>query len=220
MMGLFVVFEGIEGCGKTTQIKRLGSYLESRKLSYTVTREPGGTPVGEEIRKIFLHSDNKDNITPLTELLLVTASRVQHIHQVIKPALSEKKIVVCDRFFDATVAYQGYAGGVPLPAIYRCHEIFLDSINPDLTVLLDCPVEVGLGRSRSRNVAEGKQREEGRFEEKALDFHAKVRQGYLDIAGREPDRFRVIDSDQSVENIYAEVLLVVTEKLREKGYAV
>jgi dTMP kinase len=219
-MSLFVVFEGIEGCGKTTQIKRLGSYLGSRKLPYTVTREPGGTPVGEEIRKIFLHSDNKDNITPLTELLLVTASRVQHIHQIIKPALNEKKIVLCDRFSDATVAYQGYAGGVPLSVIYRCHELFLDSIKPDLTILLDCPVDVGLGRSRSRNRAEGKQREEGRFEEKALKFHEKVRQGYLDIAGKEPGRFRIIDSEQSVESIHEEVCLVIIEKLREKGYAV
>jgi dTMP kinase len=216
---MFIVFEGIEGCGKTTQVKLLGSFFKSRKIPCTFTREPGGTPLGEEIRKVFLHSDNTD-ILPLTELLLITASRLQHIHQVIQPALNQNRIVVCDRFFDATVAYQGYGGGVPLTLIDKCHELFLSSVNPDLTILLDCPVKVGLERSRSRNRALAIERQEGRFEDKTLEFHEKVRKGYLDRAGREPARFRVIDSLQSVESIHKQVCGVVAEKLREKSYAV
>lgn len=218
-MGLFITFEGIEGCGKTTQIKLLGSYFESRKLPCWITREPGGTQLGEKIRKIFLHSKNTD-ITPLTELLLITASRVQHFHRIIKPALNEKRIVVCDRFFDATVAYQGYAGGLPLSQIYSSHELFLNGVDPDLTILFDCPVEVGLKRSRSRNKADGLEKAEGRFEEKSLQFHEKVRRGYLDIAGQEPGRCKVINSEQTIETIQDKVRLIITEKLREKGNAV
>lgn len=218
-MGLFFVFEGIEGCGKTTQIKLLGNYLASIHLPYIITREPGGTALGEEIRKIFLHIDNND-IFPLTELLLITASRAQHIQQVIRPALKKGRLVICDRFFDATVAYQGYAGGISLALIQKSHELFLDSITPDLTILLDCPVEVGLARSKSRNKAVGREKEEGRFEEKTLEFHNKVRQGYLEIAVKESSRFRIIDSEQSVESIHEEVCLIIKEKLREKGYAI
>jgi dTMP kinase len=218
-MGLFIVFEGIEGCGKTTQIKLLCSFFEEKNLSYSVTREPGGTPIGEEIRKIFLHSDHKE-IDPLTELLLITASRVQHVHQVIRPALAENRIVVCDRFFDATVAYQGYAGGLPLQLIYNCHELFLQSIAPDLTILLDCAVEVGLDRSRTRNRKEGKEKVEGRFEEKVFGFHEKIKQGYIELAGKEPDRFKIINSERSVESIYGDICSVISEKLKEKGYAV
>ncbi|MCX5900125.1 MAG: dTMP kinase [Proteobacteria bacterium] len=122
-MGLFISFEGSEGCGKTTQIQLLAKFLESRGLSCILTREPGGTAVGEAIREIFLRSSNTALI-PLTELLLVTAARVQHIHEVIIPGLAAGKIVLCDRFFDATAVYQGYAGGAPLELIQRSHELF------------------------------------------------------------------------------------------------
>jgi dTMP kinase len=216
-MGRFIVFEGIEGCGKTTQIKLLGSYLEHKGQQHIVTREPGGTPLGEDIRKIFLHSKNAD-IDPLTELLLVTASRIQHVKQIIAPALKENRLVLCDRFFDATVAYQGYAAKLSLAMIYKCHELFLDSITPDLTILLDCPVETGLKRSRCRNIAEGIQVEEGRFEEKTMEFHEKVRQGYLNTAKKYPNRFRVIDAGQSVESMHNEICRIITEK--ENGNAV
>ena len=216
---MFIVFEGIEGCGKSTQIKLAGEYLESLKIPFIGTREPGGTPVGEEIRKIFLHCDNRE-LTPLAELLLVNASRVQHVCQVIAPALKAGKVVLCDRFFDATVAYQGHAGGVPASLIYRCHELFLGSLNPDLTLLLDCTVEIGLERSRGRNKAEGMEREEGRFEDKQLKFHEKVRKGYLERAAQEPGRFRRIDAEKSVEKVQEEIRLALTEKLKGKGYAV
>ena len=218
-MGLFVVFEGIEGCGKTTQIKLLSGYFEKRNLPCLLTREPGGTPVSEEIRKIFLHSENKE-ITPLTELLLVTAARVQHINQVIQPALDAGTIVVCDRFFDATAAYQGYAGGISLDMIYRSHELFCSGLRPDLTLLLDCPVEAGLARSRSRNRDAGREKEDGRFEDKALAFHEKVRRGYLEIAKKEPPRFKIMHAEQPADSLHEEICAAMTEKLREHGYAV
>jgi len=218
-MGLFLVFEGIEGCGKTTQIGLLKSYFESRQITSVVTREPGGTAIGEEIRKIFLHSGNQE-ITALTELLLVTAARVQHVHQVIGPALAGGGVVVCDRFFDATVAYQGYAGGLALDTIYQAHELFLHAFTPDVTLLLDCPVEVGLERSRARNIQTGRQMAEGRFEDKALAFHSRVRQGYLSIAQGDPERFRIIDGQQSVVQIHRDVCAAVAAVLKERGYAV
>lgn len=218
-MGVFIVFEGIEGCGKTTQIKLLGSYLEQKKIPCLLTREPGGTPVGEEIRKIFLHSRHKE-IIPLAELLLVTAARAQHISQVIQPALEEGRVVVCDRFADATVAYQGYAGGIALDMIHKSHELFCSSLRPDLTLLLDCTVDAGLARSRDRNRATGIEVAEGRFEDKALAFHEKVRQGYLAVARQDPGRFRIIHAEQSVDIVHGEVCRVVAETLKGKGYAV
>ncbi|MFC1591828.1 dTMP kinase [Thermodesulfobacteriota bacterium] len=216
---MFIVFEGIEGCGKTTQIRLLGEFLESRQLACTMTREPGGTPVGEEVRKIFLHSDNRA-LTPLTELLLVTAARAQHVHQVIQPALAAGRVVVCDRFFDATFAYQGYAGSLPLDMVRQSHELFLSGITPDVTLLLDCPVAEGLQRSRSRNRAEGKEVAEGRFEDMDLEFHEQVRQGYLERARQEPERFALIDALQDVASVQDRICQVVSERLREKGYAV
>ncbi len=218
-MGFFVVFEGIEGCGKTTQIKLLGDYCRQKGLNCVVTREPGGTPIGEEIRKIFLHSDNVD-ITHLTELLLITASRVQHLHQIIQPALDNNSIVLCDRFFGATQAYQGYAGDISLELINKSHELFLENIMPEMTILMDCPVEVGIKRSRERNVLEGKEKEEGRFEDKVMAFHRKVRQGYLEIAAADKDRVKIIDSSQSIEKIHHEICMLFENRLKEKGYAV
>jgi dTMP kinase len=218
-MSLFIVFEGIEGCGKTTQIKLLGDFLDSRNIAYTLTREPGGTPIGEAIRKIFLHSDNAAML-PLTELILVTAARVQHIHQVISPALAAGQVVICDRFFTATVAYQGYAGGVNLDLITQSHELFCGGLQPDLTILLDCPVATGLARSRSRNKAAGTEQEEGRFEEKRLAFHERVRQGYHALAARTPDRFMILDADRPVAAVQRDLCAAVTPRLKGQGYAV
>lgn len=218
-MGLFITFEGIEGCGKTTQIKLLARYLEALRLACVLTREPGGTPVGEAIRGIFLNSGNTE-LTPLTELLLVTAARAQHLHALILPALAAGKIVVCDRFFDATAAYQGYAGGLDLARIDQAHELFCAGIRPDLTLLLDCPVERGLARSRDRNKAEGIELAEGRFEDKDLAFHGKVRQGYLELARREPGRFRTIDAAASIADMQEQIAACVGAQLREQGHAV
>jgi dTMP kinase len=218
-MGLFISFEGIEGCGKTTQIHLLAKFLETRGLTCILTREPGGTAVGEAIREIFLHSSNTALI-PLTELLLVTAARVQHIHDVIMPALAADRIVLCDRFFDATAAYQGYAAGASLELIRRSHELFCDNLMPDLTLLLDCPLELGLARSRARNKAAGQQLAEGRFEDKDMAFHAKVRQGYFARADQDPGRFHIVYAGETILDIHENIVRSVTAKLREKGYAV
>ena len=218
-MGLFITFEGIEGCGKTTQIQLLAAYLETLGHDCVLTREPGGTPVGEAIRGIFLNSRNTE-LTALTELLLVTAARAQHIHEVIMPALAEGKIVVCDRFFDATAAYQGSAGGIDMALIERSHELFCAGLKPDLTLLLDCPVYLGLGRSRARNDAEGLALAEGRFEDKDSGFHSRVRQGYLELSQREPGRFGIIDAGASIGQMQQQIAACVRFKLREKGYAV
>jgi len=217
-MGLFIVFEGIEGCGKTTQITLLGDFLREKTLPCIITREPGGTPVGDEIRKILLDSRNTA-LLPGTELLLYTAARVQHLQQVIQPALNQGKIVLCDRFFDATVAYQGYGGAVEFSLIATVHKSFLHGFSPDVTLLLDCPVELGLTRSRMRIKSEGKEQQEGRFEDKELSFHQRVRDGYLDLARKEPQRIHLINAHQPVEAVHRDICSVVTEKLKEKGYA-
>ena len=218
-MGLFIVFEGIEGCGKTTQISRAGDFLKQQNLPFIITREPGGTPIGDEIRKILLSSKNTD-IIPLTELLLYTASKVQHLQQIINPALSSGTMVLCDRFFDATVAYQGYGEGILLPLIEKVHSMFLPGLAPDLTILLDCSAELGLNRSRRRIRLEGKEQAEGRFEDKELTFHERVREGYLQLARREPERFRIVDAGLAVDAVHEKICSNITEKLREKGYAV
>ncbi len=218
-MGYFIVFEGIEGCGKTTQISLLGEYLKKKGLPVIVTREPGGTAIGDEIRKILLSTKNAD-IAPETELLLYTASRVQHIQQLITPALSAGSIVLCDRFFDATAAYQGYGEGIDLKLVRQMQKTFFSDIIPDLTILLDCPAELGLGRSRRRIKSEGKESAEGRFEEKELSFHERVRNGYLEITRMDTERFCIIKGEQAVASTHQEICAAVEQRLREKGYAI
>ncbi len=218
-MGLFVSFEGIEGSGKSTQIKLLSDYLATRQIPFTVTREPGGTPVGEKIRNIFLQKSSTE-ITPFAELLLVNSARIQHCVEVIKPSLEQGKVIVCDRFFDATVAYQGYASGVDLEIIFKTHNIFLDNIIPDITFLMDCPVEIGLNRSRKRNIDTGIDEQEGRFENKVLSFHERVRAGYLSIARKEPGRIMVIDANRLENEIHANICLKISKKLKEKGFVI
>ncbi len=218
-MGLFIVFEGIEGCGKTTQLSLAGDFLQRKNLPHIITREPGGTPIGDEIRKILLTARNRE-IVPLTELLLYTASKVQHLHQIIEPALADGKIVLCDRFFAATVAYQGYGEGLDAALLREVHAAFLHRVSPDATILLDCPVELGLQRSRQRIKAEGKELAEGRFEEKELAFHERVRHGYLQIARAEPQRFHIINGQQETESVHREIAAFLTRLLKEKGYAI
>lgn len=218
-MGLFIVFEGIEGCGKSTQIELLAAELQRRQMAVTCTREPGGTAIGEQIRGIFLHSDHV-RMLPLTELLLVVAARVQHVHEVIRPALEADGVVLCDRFCDATAVYQGFAGGVPQDVVDACHQQFLDDLLPDMTIVLDCSVDVGLARSRGRNAARGIALTEGRFEDKERAFHEQVRAGYLERARRWPDRFRVIDADHPVAAVQEQVRAGVDALLRERRHAV
>jgi len=202
-VSLFITFEGIEGCGKTTQIGLLTSFLKSLHRPFLLTREPGGTGVGEKIRQILLSSENV-GIEPLAELYLYAAARVQHLRQVISPALREGKIVICDRFADATLAYQGYGRGMDRAWIEEIHARTMENLKPDLTFLLDLPVEVGLRRALKR--MENHSVKEDRFEKEALDFHQRVREGYLILARNEPRRIIVLDGMKEEKALHEEVL--------------
>jgi len=202
---LFITLEGMEGAGKTTQIDRLAALLEGRGLTCLVTREPGGTPIGQRVRQIVLDSRN-DHLLPGAELLLYVADRIQHLDQVIRPALAAGRTVICDRFFDATVAYQGRARGLDLELIYRLHGVLCGGLKPDLTLLLDLPVTTGLARARRR----GLDPRECRFENEALAFHQRVRQGYLDLASSEPQRFCTIDAGGDPDQVARAIATAVT----------
>jgi dTMP kinase len=205
---LFITFEGIEGCGKTTQAKLLVEKLRSLNIQVILTREPGGTRIGDQIRKILLHSENTD-MTPLAELLLYEASRAQHVHQVILPNLQGGIHVICDRYGDASVAYQGVGRELTVPLVQEANRLATGGLQPDLTVLIDVEPETGLSRARSRNLAFNFAIEEGRFEEEDIVFHRKVRKGYLRLAKETPDRFRLINGDGGVEEVSQQVQEIV-----------
>src|SRR6266496_1691278 len=177
--GQFISFEGIEGCGKTTQITLLSEYLKKHSIPHTITREPGGTAVGEGIRKILLTSE-MIHLTSASELLLFYASRSQNIQEMIKPALERGEMVICDRYYHASMAYQGYGRGIPLEFIHKLTDLVCQPFRPDITFLLDIEPEVGLARARSRNHT--RPENEGRFEAEDLEFYNKVRDGYLELA--------------------------------------
>ena len=209
---MFITFEGIEGSGKSTQIKLLAERLKSKGHQVVVTREPGGTPIADQIRKILLDAANK-NLAPLCELLLYYAARAQHVEEVIAPALKQNKIVLCDRFVDASVAYQGYARGLDLTFIEKLGQVALKGIKIDLTFLFDLPVAVGLTRARGRASTLAKELREERFENEETAFHEKVRQGYLTLARKEPKRFVVVDGALGVEELAEKVWKVTRQKL-------
>lgn len=197
-MGFFITFEGIEGCGKSTQLARLAELLQGSGHRVRTTREPGGCPIADAVRRILLDSANHA-MDCRSELLLYAAARAQHVAEVIRPALAAGEIVLCDRFSDATLAYQGYGRGLALALIEDLNRIATDGLVPDLTLLLDFPVETGLARARSRN-SDRSGPDEGRFEEESLAFHDRVRAGYLTLA-RNQDRFRVIDATGSMGEV-------------------
>jgi dTMP kinase len=210
--GFFITFEGVEGCGKTTQLRLLQECLTARGYAVTATREPGGTPIGDGIRRLVL-SPGASAIDGKTELMLYEASRAQHMFEVIGPALAKGNIVLCDRFGDATLAYQGYAQGLPLDFIEALNRFTTGNRNPDFTILLDCPVELGLERTRERAARTGQDVTEDRFEKKDLDFHRRVRQGYLAIARDNSSRFVTVDGSGERDAIQATIRTAVLEKL-------
>ncbi|OGQ52634.1 MAG: dTMP kinase [Deltaproteobacteria bacterium RIFCSPLOWO2_02_56_12] len=210
-----ISFEGGDGSGKTTQLKLLDNYLASRGKLCLSTREPGGTTLGEMIRKILLEAGKVEIAYP-TELFLYLADRAQHVHEVIRPALASGRLVLCDRFTDSTLAYQGYGRGVDLDMLRRLNQVASHGITPDVTFLLDCPVEVGLSRTaqRNMNLKSGGSRED-RFEQERADFHERVRRGFLELARAEPQRIYVLDASRPTEEVHHEIKKIVDEKLRD-----
>jgi dTMP kinase len=212
MQGMFITFEGIEGSGKSTQIVMLANHLSAQGRQVTLTREPGGTAIGDQVRKILLDPENTA-LDPKAELLLYAAGRAQHLAELIAPELGEGKIVLCDRFSDATLAYQGYGRGLDRAMIRSLDRIVTNGLRPDLTVLLDIDAKAGLARARGRNQRSGLEAE-ARFENEKLAFHQRVREGYLELAREEPGRFRVIDALPEPETIQDRLLKIVDEALR------
>ena len=207
MTGRFITIEGIEGVGKTTQVTRLAAALSVRGIEPVITREPGGTPLAEKIRDLVLHP-REEPLPPTAELLLMFAARAVHLANHIEPHLHAGRWVLCDRFTDATYAYQGAGRGMDAAAIGALESLVQGTRRPDLTLLLDVPVAVGLERSRLRDV--GKTRD--RFERERAEFFERVRTGYLDRARAEPGRIAVIDAAQAVDQVTASITEVLESK--------
>lgn len=216
-----ISFEGGDGSGKTTQLRLLEKYLASHGKVCLSTREPGGTTLGEMIRRLLLEAGTGEISSP-TELFLYLADRAEHVHEVIRPALASGTLILCDRFTDSTLAYQGYGRGVDLGMLRRLNEIASGGITPDMTFLLDCPVEVGLSRTRERSSMVDKQsskiedrgsRIEDRFEREKVEFHQRVRKGFLELARTEPGRIYVLDASSPIQEVHEEIKRIVDERL-------
>lgn len=208
MIGKFISIEGIEGAGKSTQIQFIKTYLERFNQTVVVTREPGGTPLAEEIRELLL-KPREERMSDDTELLLMFAARAQHINQVILPALSEGKWVVCDRFVDATFAYQGAGRGIHEERIAALSEWTLAGLKTDLTLLFDLPVDVGQQRVNQRLL------QKDRFEQEKTDFFEKIRHCYLERAAAEPKRIQIIDAEKSIPAIEQQVSNILDKLLKK-----
>lgn len=207
MKGRFITVEGIEGAGKTTMLLRAAQWLEARGLRVVQTREPGGTAVAEKLRDILLDRDHT-TVAGLTELLLMFASRAEHLAELIRPAIARGDCVLCDRFTDATWAYQGGGRQLPPKQIAALEELVHGDLQPDLTLLLDLPVELGLARAAQRSDAD-------RFEREPAAFFERVRAAYLLRAHSAPDRFSIIDASLAPEQVWAQIELALAEGLRE-----
>ena len=212
MTGTFITFEGIEGSGKSTQIALLANYLSARGIRNVLTREPGGTLIGDQVRKILLDPANR-SLDPTAELLLYAASRAQHLREIILPALANGMTVLCDRFSDATLAYQGYGRRLDIEMIRSLDRIVTTGMRPDLTILFDIEATMGIERARGRNNSLGLEAE-ARFENEELVFHDRVRQGYLKLVVQEPDRIRIVDASGTSEAVQEQVRKIVDERLR------
>lgn len=202
MAGLFITFEGIEGSGKTTVINRVAETLRTEGREVVITREPGGTLIGDKVRTLLLDPSH-DSMTPLAELFLYCASRSQHVAEVIEPALAAGQIVLCDRYADATVAYQGAARKIPAATIGRLRKIATAGVEPKITILLDVPVEIGLKRMSGRGA------ETDRLERENIFFHKRVRNGYLKLARKEPERIKIVDASRMPEAVFEETMQLI-----------
>lgn len=202
-MSVFIAFEGVDGAGKSTQLKLLFQYLSERGIEYIFTREPGGTPLAEQVRNLVLSPEYQD-VSVVTEAFLFAAGRADHVQRVIRPALAEKKVVISDRFVDASIVYQGYAGGLPVEFVTQINEMATGSLKPHRTIVLDLPWE--LARERM-----GPDRD--RIEQKAQWFHEQVREGYRELAAAEPRRIKLVDASGTPEQVHEQVRRLVDEIL-------
>jgi dTMP kinase len=201
--GCFVTLEGPEGAGKTTQVKLLSKQLDVLGVKHVVTRDPGGTPLGRQIRRILLNPENP--VHPMAELLLYQADRAQHVAELIMPALQEGNLVICDRYTDSTIAYQGYGRQIDLKLIDQLNEMSTGGLRPQLTVLFDIESSEGLGRLHPGG--------HDRLEREALEFHHKVRQGYLALAKAEPERFQILDASKPLTTVQSELRKIFADHL-------
>ncbi|MBS2006280.1 MAG: dTMP kinase [Cyanobacteria bacterium SZAS TMP-1] len=207
--GTFITLEGPEGAGKTTQVRLLAAKLDAAAVPYVLTRDPGGTPLGKQIRHILLKPGNP--VAPMAELLLYQADRAQNISEVILPGLKAGKLVICDRYIDSSVAYQGYGRDIDLDLITQLNEMSTQGLKPELTLLFDLESEKGLGRLHPGG--------HDRMEKEAIEFHHKVRQGYLTIAKQEPDRFRLIDATKALHSVQDDMVRLIGELMAGKKAA-
>lgn len=208
MKGRFITFEGIDGSGKSTQLGLLQSALSARGLEIIRTLEPGGTALGRKLREAFLETD--EAVTPMAELLLFAADRAQHVNFLIRPAMADGKIVISDRYADATVAYQGAGRGFDADVIRSVIDLATGGLKPDLTLFYDLPVDVAIARASNRNGDEAKN---NRMDAETHDFYERVRSKYLEIAAREPERFKVIDATGTPEEIFGKTIEIVDDFL-------
>lgn len=212
--GKFITFEGLDGCGKSTQMEKLAAKLREHGLAITVTREPGGTPTGEKIRQILLDTKTS-GLSINAELALMFASRAQHIEEVILPALAAGNIVLCDRFTDSSEAYQGGGRKLGSAPVLELHRVLCGNLQPDLTILMDSDVAASVDRARRRNRARANSDslDEGRFERENRAFFTRVHTAYLEIAKREPERVALVDARGTPEHTHAKILGLINEKL-------
>ena len=211
MRGKFITFEGIDGSGKSTQLRMLASELRVRGFDVLTTCEPGGTPLGRRLREVFLETE--ETVAPLAELLLFAADRAQHVNFLVEPALENGKIVISDRYSDATAAYQGAGRGFDEQSINQVIRLATGGLKPDLTLFFDISVKEAISRTNSRSDGGGEQK--NRMDSETVEFYERVREAYLQIAENEPERFCVVDASGAIDEIKTKVLELVTEFLKE-----
>ena len=213
---MFITFEGIEGAGKSTAIEFLVNYLQAHGYDPVTTREPGGSALGRRLRALLLDV-RTTGLSSRAELFLFLADRAQHVAEVIRPALEAGQVVLCDRFTDSTLAYQGYGRGLDTEYLRSLNQAATGGLQPELTLLLDLPVRCGLERAGERNRAAGIVIAEGRFDSESIDFHERVRRGYRALADEEPERFAIIDAAQPPEDVVLQCRSAIEAHLHRRG---